>query len=287
MFRLKLLIILLALGLLSLFYVQNRELLSLKVLCADVNTSCLYQTPPLPTAAWILLFAGAGMVTSLFLQALNSLTKGTRSRTMGNYYTSPSETSYTNPNRSSFEREFYDRPQQNRSSEVFSDGDRSQTSSNTQDNAASKSSRNFVEQVFDRVQARTTDSTIDRNAERQYDWDDKQDDDWNLEEPPKPTNSNRENIERSLREEELKSDSDTYETKQQPKNVERSGSVYSYKFREAGESKQQQQQQDNKVDRVYDANYRLINPPYSPPSQPTQPTKEQPKASNKDDEDWI
>lgn len=287
MFRLKLLIILLALGLLSLFYVQNLELLSLKVLCADVNTSCLYQTPPLPIAAWILLFAGAGIVTSLLLQAINSLTKGARSRTVENYY--------TNPDRSSFDREkSYDRPQQQRSSEAFSSSDRSQTSFNTQNNATSKSPRNFVEQVFDRVQARTTDSTIDRNADRQSGWDDKLDDDWNLEEPPKQTNSTRENIERSLREEELKSDSDTYETKQQPKSVERSGSVYSYKFREAGESKPQEQEKDTLVDRVYDANYRLINPPYQPPSQPTQPTKEQspknneqPKANNKDDEDWI
>jgi hypothetical protein len=306
MFRLKLLIILFVLGGLSLFYLQNREPLSLKLLCSDVGSVCLYQTPPLPVAAWILLFLGAGVFTSLLLQILNNLSRGARRKTVADNYSATESASFSSSQRSPYNREeSYYRSSDRQAPETFSSGDRQQSSYNPQDRATSTSTstRNFVEQVFDRVQARIADSNIDRNANRQPDWNNTDNDDWNLEEPPKKSTSSRDSVERSLKEEELKQESTDYETQQTPKSVERSGSVYSYKFREAGEPKdsqerEQKKENNNKVDRVYDANYRLINPPFQPPSQsnqpPSQPSQERspknqepPKPNNEDDEDWV
>ena len=62
------LVILVVLGIL---FAQNQQLLSLKLLCADINASCWYQTPQLPLSAWMGLFTLVGTLTSLLWQLLN------------------------------------------------------------------------------------------------------------------------------------------------------------------------------------------------------------------------
>ena len=69
--RFKLLLLLLILAVLGVLFVQNQQPLSLKLLCPDINSSCLYQTPQLPLAIWIGLFLIGGVVTSLLWQLLN------------------------------------------------------------------------------------------------------------------------------------------------------------------------------------------------------------------------
>ncbi len=70
--RFKLLLLLVILAVLGVLFSQNRQLLSLKLLCPDTNGSCWYQTPQLPLSVWMGLFILAGTLTSLVWQLLNS-----------------------------------------------------------------------------------------------------------------------------------------------------------------------------------------------------------------------
>lgn len=77
--RFKLVCLLIILSLVAVLLGQNRELLSLKLFCPDVTSqSCLYRTPALPLAAWIGLFAIAGIISSLLWQFLNQLATPTK-----------------------------------------------------------------------------------------------------------------------------------------------------------------------------------------------------------------
>ncbi|WP_319419936.1 hypothetical protein [Pleurocapsa sp. FMAR1] len=72
MSRLKLLLFIILIGVLMIVFIQNREPIALKLLCDDVNNQyCLYQTPQLPLAVWIGLFALGGMLTSLLSQVFS------------------------------------------------------------------------------------------------------------------------------------------------------------------------------------------------------------------------
>ena len=86
--RLKIFLLLLVLVFLSLFLWQNQDPLSLKLLCADVNQSCFYQTPKLPLAIWMLIFTLIGMVTSLVWQSLNYLSIKSSSKSKSSASTS-------------------------------------------------------------------------------------------------------------------------------------------------------------------------------------------------------
>lgn len=69
--RFKLVLVLIILGLIGILLAQNRQKLPLKFLCPDVaDPSCLYQTPALPLGIWLLIFAIAGIVSSLIWQFL-------------------------------------------------------------------------------------------------------------------------------------------------------------------------------------------------------------------------
>jgi hypothetical protein len=63
-------------------------------------------------------------------------------------------------------------------------------------------------------------------------------------------------------------DSRSYEVNSEPKSSKRQGSVYSYSYREPESSR------ERKTESVYDADYRVLKPPYKSPN-PTQ-----------DDDDW-
>ncbi len=83
------------------------------------------------------------------------------------------------------------------------------------------------------------------------DWDQdstQDDEDWGFEDDPVPTRNptSQDNIR----------DYTTYERQQQPKSGSQSGSVYSYSYREPKNSGV------GKTESVYDADYRVITPPY-------------------------
>lgn len=102
------------------------------------------------------------------------------------------------------------------------------------------------------------------------DWDEGSNDDWDFDGEPKPKTA-------PPQDEDLK-DSKNYDRTQTPKSGEKSGSVYSYSYREPKNSGV------GKTESVYDADYRVITPPYNaePPTNQTNSTNH----SSDDDEDW-
>ncbi|MGV2828286.1 hypothetical protein [Myxosarcina sp. GI1(2024)] len=76
--RFKLLLLLLLAIAFGVLWLQNRQPLSLKLLCPDTATSCWYRTPSLPLALWIALFVLGGVLSSLIWQSLNSFAYASR-----------------------------------------------------------------------------------------------------------------------------------------------------------------------------------------------------------------
>jgi uncharacterized integral membrane protein len=68
-----------------------------------------------------------------------------------------------------------------------------------------------------------------------------------------------------------------YEVPQSPQNVSRSGSIYSYTYRESTKSQQKP------TERVYDADFRVINPPIKENTE----NIERDSKIDPDEEDWI
>ncbi|BAY45456.1 hypothetical protein SAMD00079811_30590 [Scytonema sp. HK-05] len=99
------------------------------------------------------------------------------------------------------------------------------------------------------------------------DWEtDSSTDDWDFEEKKEAPTPNPQNTQ--VR------DSNTYERQQEPKTSSKSDSVYSYSYREPKNSGV------GKTESVYDADYRVIIPPYQPP------TTSQPETNQAENDDW-
>lgn len=71
MSRIKILLLVLIIAVLSVVFVQNREPIALQLLCGDRSQTCLYRTPPLPLAAWMALATLTGAIANLLVQSLN------------------------------------------------------------------------------------------------------------------------------------------------------------------------------------------------------------------------
>jgi hypothetical protein len=90
------------------------------------------------------------------------------------------------------------------------------------------------------------------------------DDDWDIEDKPREATTTKSQPDSF-------SDSATYERPQQPKSGSQSGSTYSYSYREPKNTAA------GKSESVYDADYRVIIPPYQSPTKDT---------TDDDDDDW-
>ncbi len=102
--------------------------------------------------------------------------------------------------------------------------------------------------------AENTSSSSSSSNDEFDDWNiNSQDDDWNFEEKPREEFNSRQQTEES-------SDSQTYERQQKPQSSSQSGSVYSYNYREPKNTAV------GKTESIYDADYRVIIPPYQPPT---------------------
>lgn len=228
----RLLTLILLIGGLAVFFVQNRQPIALVFLGSVLKVQ-------LPLALWVLLFVGAGALTSLFLQALNAL--------LGS----------SSPPRAR-DRDFSPPP---------SPPPRQRLASN-------QSSAELPPQQV------------------QEEWDD-----WDLEEPSaKPVA--RQAVDAKIQEGIPENKIPNLEVRQQPESFSRQGSVYSYSYRkqETGErppenssATPQEMPQDirettktasRQRDRVYDADYRIITPPYRPSTESDSPPEE-------DDEEWV
>jgi hypothetical protein len=115
------------------------------------------------------------------------------------------------------------------------------------------------------VSPTTASTTESRSSDAADDWDtnNSTDDDWDFEEKsnvaPNPSSENIQDRDQS------------YERQQKPKSASQSGSVYSYSYRQPKNSGV------GKTESVYDADYRVIIPPYQPPTTTNQ---------KNDDDDW-
>jgi uncharacterized integral membrane protein len=110
------------------------------------------------------------------------------------------------------------------------------------------------------VRSEATTSSSTTTTTEKSDWDNAGEErDWNIEEPPQE-NFDRQNL----------------QDKETPPSSSRSSSVYSYSYREA----KNKSTTPDKKERIYDANYRVISPPYR--------QEENRKIEDEDnEEDWI
>ncbi|NES82092.1 MAG: hypothetical protein F6K10_12185 [Moorea sp. SIO2B7] len=198
--RIGLLILILALVGSIIFVVQNQVPVSLVFLNIDIPIK-------LSIAVWMLIFAVAGILASLVLQLLSSLT---RKAPVKDFYTEESEPYSPSPRR-------WHRSQER--DKELNEG-RSQVSN--------------------------------PSVNYESDWETPDDDDWDREESTTETPPTGEIFDRSLTEEQ----SESHERVQKPKTSSHSGSVYSYGYREPGDTGV------GKAEPVVDANYRVIKPPH-------------------------
>ncbi|MCP6761792.1 MAG: LapA family protein [Fischerella sp. CENA71] len=103
------------------------------------------------------------------------------------------------------------------------------------------------------------------------DWDTNDNEDWDFEEKPDATSSQNTEVR----------DSKSYERRQEPTDSFRAGSSYSYSYREPKNSGV------GKTESIYDADYRVIIPPYQPSSDDfTDKDHPTDKKNQADEEDW-
>lgn len=190
-----------------------------------------WQTQALPLAVWILLSIAAGATTSLFISSLFKVAN------------------------------LFSRPSARKSKKV----------------AAAPPPRTTTQRREPKYTPppaspapSSTDSTPDNVAD---DWDSNpaaNDDDWDFEEDSNKTQANAAQVRDSTDDTSNQPrDVGSRSYDNQPKSGERTGSVYSYNYRDASNSGV------GKTESVYDADYRVITPPYR-----------EPEAVADDDDDW-
>lgn len=254
----RFIISLLLLGIGIVFFLQNQQLVTL-VFFGNVATVTL------PIAVWVLSFIGLGALTSFCWQVLSSLGRQSTSPRYSARQSRPSSSPPPPP------------PPPPRTSEIPSES--------------------IPPQDFVRSPADSTRSVNVNPKDDKEEWDDWQDEqpkrepvrEFVREFPRDYIESDTEdeaidNSERAIPEDNAK----VFETQQPPKTSTRTGSVYSYVYRESKERQDREPSiedkkpeiEENKSDRVYDADYRVIRPPYQPPP-------EQLRREIEDDEDWI
>lgn len=208
------------------------------------------QTISLPLAAWVGLALAAGAITSFFLQSLNYLHTGSSTR-------SREETEQIPRPRATFRRE----PQPTSEPEP--------------------ESRTFYTPPPPPPEPPSSRPVSD--------WEERGNENWDFEEESTASRSSPEESGGNWREGEDEGERSPsrnspidYETPQEPKTRSQSGSIYSYSYRE-GKKKESGVGQS---DVVYDANYRVITPPYQPPPPQPEPSHDEDDWGFEDDEDF-
>ncbi|MEM7590063.1 MAG: hypothetical protein AAF383_00815 [Cyanobacteria bacterium P01_A01_bin.83] len=183
MSRIKLLLLILIVAVLSVVFLQNREPIALKFLCGDEGSSFCPQSIPLPLAVWMGLFILTGAIASMLLRTLHTYGYGNATR-----------------------------------KQVILDDELYPEEKNWQSRSKGKS------------KATNFSNFQDTKDQGQF------------------------------------AETSSYEVPQKPQNIERSGSTYSYKYREASEGKNHNHESDRQNSRE---SSRDPNPPQD------------------DEEDWI
>jgi uncharacterized integral membrane protein len=260
----RFIILLLLLGIGIVFFLQNQQLVTL-VFFGNVATVTL------PIAVWVLSFIGVGILTSFCWQILSSLGRlSTPQR-----YSARQSRPYSSPP-----------PPPPRISETPSDSrppqDFARPGASTR--PANVNPKDYEEEWDDWEVEQTKREPV-REFVREFPRE-------RIEIEPKDEpidNSERFSPEDNVDSERIPEDNaNSFEVQQQPKTSTRTGSVYSYVYREPKDRQDREAPvedkkpdiKEDKSDRVYDADYRVIRPPYQPPP-------EQPRRDIEDDDDWI
>lgn len=214
-------------------------------------------TPALPLAIWVLGAIAAGIVTSLLISALFGVSNYAAVRQV--------RSQYRRSARRSAGQSEYSSPEPEPASSYSSSYTRS-TATDTSDDSAWRDWEGYEEPI-DRPQttAAKPDQDDDWGAESSDDWDD-WDDDTVGSRPGNPKEGTA-------------SQRSSYEAPQEPKTANRSGSVYSYGYREPGESGV------GRREMVVDADYRVIVPPYK--SSEPEPYRPPDEAPTENADDWF
>ena len=254
----KLPILLLLLGILIIFIIYNLQPVTLVFLGIQFPLK-------LPVALWMLLFLISGAFTSLCLQVLNFSPRKTAPKVI--YRDKPQAYSPKPPQRETS-------PEREPTPIEFPSNDSTATSTPSPDltSATPPKEESQEQQDYKRSPADSAAQFIWEPGEKVTDEkrDRKEEEDWNIEEAPRES-TRISSFDRSLNKEDK---SNVFETQQQPKTVSRSGSIYSYTYKEPKDTGV------GKSEKVYDAEYRVIRPPHR--DLPHEPIED-----DEDDEDWI
>ncbi|MGP0127760.1 MAG: LapA family protein [cyanobacterium endosymbiont of Rhopalodia musculus] len=205
-----------------------------------INAKTALFTLTLPVGIWVMLFSVFGILTSLIIQFINQFSSSFSSRD----FTFPLQSSQLSGS--------------------------SPSSKKTDWGKTSQRNWGKIEEDFE------------------------EEDGWDIEKPPRQPTFTREKLEQKLQEEEDRTTD--FEVRQPPRKASRQGSIYSYTYRELGESKDSPlfqesvdpppkkpeilESENKTVDQVYDANYRVLTPPY-------RKDKESSNFDQEEDQDWI
>lgn len=195
------------------------------------------QTQPLPLAFWILLSAIAGVITSLFISSCFGLS---------NYFASP-------------------RPRKRRQA-VATAPPRAEAQRRSSEASYTAASNSYTTANPTSSPPKTDSTPKDDN-----DWESDTSNDWDFAADKQDT----EKTPKSDIQDPVK-DNTNYEASTEPKSSYRSGSVYSYSYREPSNSGV------GRTESIYDAEYRVLTPPY----QQTDRYQQTDKSEKSEDDDW-
>ncbi len=211
------------------------------------------QTQALPLAVWILLSIAAGAITSLFITSLFKVAN-LFSRSSSNKSKKVAASPRPRPPRTSTQRSepIYTSPTTSRPSpppvSIPSDAD---------DDWGSNSSSNDDWGFEEDAEKRRKDNFVDDVNSRSYEVGSEPKDNVRDSRSYEVGSEPQDNV-----------NSRSYEVSSEPKSSDRTGSVYSYSYRESSNSGV------GKTESVYDADYRVITPPSRQPE------------TVEDDDDW-
>lgn len=207
------------------------------------------KTIALPLAAWIGIAIAAGASTSFFLQLLSYRPQGYSTQRVEE----PSEVPYR---RSSSRRQPPETPEAEPQAQYTPPPPPPERPTN-------KVTSDWEEHSSENWDFQEEPAAPRSNATQDID-------DWQRDRTER-TAANDDRVEESRSEGTPYSERTNYEVPQEPKTRVQSGSTYSYSYREGDKKKSGV----GKPDVVYDANYRVIMPPYQNPPEPSQ-----------DEDDW-
>lgn len=225
-------------------------------------------TPALPLAMWVLGAIAGGIVTSLLISALFSISNYAAVRQVRSQYRRASRRNGFQPG--------YPPPSEPEPTSPYTSSYTRSTASSTDasDDSAWRDWEGY-EEPADRAQAAAAQNQEDDwGTDTSDDWDDWEDESVKNRPGDRATASANDYPKGGTA-----PHRSTYEAAQEPKTASRSGSSYSYGYRDPGESGV------GRREMVVDADYRVIVPPYQPPEpDPYRPPEETP-TENADD--WF